>query len=362
MRMESEMTRQKIIRLLSTADPDEQQSLFKRAYAVKVEQLGKQVHLRGLIEFSNICSKNCLYCGIRGGNASLQRYSMSDEEVLEVVEFAKSKELTGVVLQSGERSDTDFIGRITALIRKIKKVTEPHFRITLSVGEQTADTYQRWYDAGAQRYLLRIETSDEMLYKSIHPNDGLHSFENRMHCLDAIQQAGFQTGTGVMIGLPGQTVEHLADDLLFIQHKGIDMVGMGPYLEHFQTPLCESQASRLSLLNRFEQSLRMIATLRLMMPTINIASTTALQSIIPTGREIGLKAGANVLMPNLTPLRYRRNYLLYENKPNLDLEAEETLENLLLRIVKLGEHVVRNDYGDSRYYLNRQATINTQEL
>lgn len=362
MRTETEMTRHRIIRLLSITDKEEQQTLFKRAYALKVEQLGKQVHLRGLIEFSNICSKNCLYCGIRSGNSTVPRYSMSDEEVLDVVEFAKSKDLTGVVLQSGERSDIDFIDRITSLIQKIKQVTDPNFRITLSVGEQTAETYQRWSDAGAQRYLLRMETSDEMLYKSIHPNDGLHSFANRLSCLDAIRRAGFQTGTGVMIGLPGQTIEQLADDLLFIQRKGIDMVGMGPYLEHRLTPLYHFQESRLNLLDRFELSLRMIAVLRLMMPTINIASTTALQSIIPTGRELGLKAGANVLMPNLTPARYRKNYLLYENKPCLDLEAEESLENLLLRITKMGEHVIRNDYGDSRYFLNRQATINTQEL
>lgn len=356
------MTTQKIVRLLSIADKEEQQTLFKRAYAVKVEQLGKRVHLRGLIEFSNICSKNCLYCGIRCGNPSVQRYSMSDEEVLATVEFAKSKDLTGVVLQSGERSDRDFIDRISTLIRKIKQVTDTHFRITLSVGEQTAETYQRWFDAGAQRYLLRIETSDEMLYKRIHPDDGLHSFEKRLNCLDAIQRAGFQTGTGVMIGLPGQTMEHLAEDLLFIQRKSIDMVGMGPFLEHRQTPLYSYKESRLSLLERFELSLRMIAVLRLMMPNINIASTTALQSIIPTGREFGLMAGANVMMPNLTPVQYRRNYSLYENKPCLDLEADETLENLLLRISKIGEHVVRHDYGDSRHYLNRQATINTQEL
>ena len=362
MRAESALTRQKIIRLLSQTDFDEQQSLFKRAYVLKVEQLGKKVNLRGLIEFSNQCGKNCLYCGIRAGNSKVVRYSMTDDEVLEVVEFAKSKGLTGVVLQSGERSDVDFVNRITMLISKIKKVTEKTFRITLSVGEQSYETYQRWFEAGAQRYLLRIETSDEMLYKRIHPNDGLHSFEKRLSCLDAIQKAGFQTGTGVMIGLPGQTVENLADDLLFIQRNGIDMVGMGPFLEHAQTPMYEFKEERMPLIERFELSLRMIAVLRLLMPTINIASTTALQSIIPTGREFGLKAGANVLMPNLTPIQYRKNYLLYQNKPSLDLEADETLDKLLTRIHQIGEHVVYDDYGDSRHFINRQTINNTLEL
>jgi biotin synthase len=354
MKMETELTRQKIIRLLSLTNFEEQQSLFKRAYAVKVDLFGRKVNLRGLIEFSNECRKNCLYCGIRSGNSNAHRYTMTDDEILKVVDFARSKGLTGIVLQSGECSDAAFVNHITELISKIKEATDEAFRITLSIGEQLAETYQKWFDAGAQRYLLRIESSDETLYRSIHPEDGMHSFATRLRCLDSIQQAGFQTGTGVMIGLPGQTVEHLADDLLFIQRKGIDMVGMGPYIEHIRTPMFKRKELRMPLLERFELSIRMIAVLRLLMPTINIASTTALQSIIPTGREFGLKAGANVLMPNLTPVQYRKSYLLYENKPFLNQEAEETLENLLSRIEKIGEHVVYQDYGDSNYYINRQ--------
>ena len=357
MRTETEMTRQTIIRLLSLVDHDKQQALFKRAYAVKVDILGKKVNLRGLIEFSNQCRKNCLYCGIRSGNSNVSRYSMSVEEILQVVAFAWSKGLTGVVLQSGERNDAEFVNRIIALIKKIKKATNEAFRISLSLGEQSAETYQRWFDVGAQRYLLRIETTNETLYNSIHPNDGLHSFETRLKCLESIQQAGYQIGTGVMIGLPGQTVENLADDLLFIQQRGIDMVGMGPYLEHAQTPMFERKESRMRLLERFELSLRMIAVLRLLMPTINIASTTALQSILSTGQELGLKAGANVLMPNITPINYRKSYLLYENKPCLELDAERTIENLLLRIRKMGEEVVYQDYGDSKYYVNRQIKL-----
>lgn len=357
MRTETEMTRHTIIRLLSLEDHEEQKALFIRAYTLKAELLGKKVNLRGLIEFSNQCRKNCLYCGIRSGNSKVPRYSMSDEEILKVVDFARSKGLTGVVLQSGERNDVAFVNQIVALIKKIKAATDEAFRITLSLGEQSAETYQRWFEAGAQRYLLRIETSNETLYNSIHPNDGLHSFETRLKCLDSIQQAGYQTGTGVMIGLPGQTVENLADDLLFIQHKGIDMVGMGPYLEHAQTPMFEWKESRSPLLERFKLSLRMIAVLRLLMPTINIASTTALQSIIPTGREFGIRAGANVLMPNITPINYRKSYLLYENKPCLEMDADDTIENLLKRMHHLGEEVVFHDYGDSRHFVNRQLKL-----
>lgn len=361
MRTESNLTKQTILHLLSTTESDAQQSLFKRAYALKVETLGKNVNLRGLIEFSNQCRKNCLYCGIRSGNVGAHRYTMTDEEILEVVAFARAKELTGVVLQSGERNDTEFVNRITELIRRIKNATDEAFRITLSVGEQSEETYRRWFDAGAQRYLLRIETTDEKLYRSIHPNDGQHSFQTRLRCLENIQKVGFQTGTGVMIGLPDQTIESLADDLLFIQQKGIDMVGMGPYLEHAQTPMFEFKESRIPIFERFELSLRMIAVLRLLMPTVNIASTTALQSIIPTGREFGLKAGANVLMPNLTPVDYRMHYVLYKNKPHVNVEASENLKNLLQRIRLMGEQVVYNEYGDSKHYINRQITTKTQE-
>lgn len=356
------MTRQKIIHLLSLTDNEEQQSLFKSAYAVKENLQGKKVHLRGLIEFSNVCRKDCLYCGIRCSNMEVDRYSMMDEEILQVVDFAWLKGLTGVVLQSGERNDVAFVNRITNLISKIRKHTDEAFRITLSLGEQLTETYQKWFEAGAQRYLLRIETSNEKLYKSIHPNDALHSFETRLNCLDSIQKVGFQTGTGVMIGLPGQTVQNLADDLLFIQTKGIDMVGMGPYLEHIQTPMYKNQEVRIPIMERFELSLRMIAVLRLLIPTINIASTTALQSIVTTGKEDGLLAGANVLMPNLTSVIYKKSYQLYENKPGLELDANKTLEVLMQNIQKIGEQVVYEDHGDSKYFLNRQINVFLKNL
>jgi len=353
MKAEMVFTRQKVIRLLSLTDFEEQQALFKRAYSAKVDLLGKKVHLRGLIEISNQCRKNCLYCGIRSGNATVLRYSMTDEEILKVVDFARSKGLTGVVLQAGERNDAAFIFRITALISKIKQITEPDFRITLSLGEQLAETYHRWFDAGVQRYLLRIETSDKTLYQKIHPNDDLHSFETRLNCLESIQQAGFQTGTGVMIGLPGQTMENLADDLFFIQQKGIDMVGMGPYIEHEDTPLYEFRNLLKTKQERFDLALKMVATLRLLMPDINIAAATALQAIDRAGREKALSIGANILMPNLTPTNYRKEYQLYEDKPCIDEDAELCKNCLEARIEISGCEIGYGEWGDSKHFLSR---------
>ncbi|WP_321438566.1 [FeFe] hydrogenase H-cluster radical SAM maturase HydE [uncultured Bacteroides sp.] len=351
---QQELSKQDIIRLLSITDKGDQELLIKKAYSIKESTIGKRVFLRGLIEFSNYCRKNCYYCGIRRENSKASRYSMTDEEILEVVDFAQRKQLTGIVLQSGELSSVDFIKRITALITKIKKATNPEFRITLSLGEQSLETYQRWFDAGAQRYLLRIETSSEDLYKKIHPVDDLHSFKVRLKCIENIQKAGYMTGTGVMIGLPFQTIENLTDDLLFIKERDIDMVGMGPYLEHADTPLYNHKDLLMPAMERFNLSIRMIAVLRIMMPDINIASTTALQSIVPLGREAGLKAGANVMMPNLTPLKYRSSYLLYDNKACINEDTDDCLNFLEKRIRMIGEEIAYNDYGDSIHFIKRK--------
>ena len=351
---QQELSKQDIIRLLSITDKADHDQLIRKAYSIKESTIGKRVFLRGLIEFSNYCRKNCYYCGIRSGNHKVARYSLSDEEILQVVDFAQRKQLTGIVLQSGELSSVDFIKRITALITKIKKATNPEFRITLSLGEQSLETYQRWFDAGAQRYLLRIETSREDLYKKIHPVDDLHSFKIRLKCIENIQKAGYMTGTGVMIGLPFQTIENLTDDLLFIKERDIDMVGMGPYLEHADTPLYNHKDLLMPAMERFNLSIRMIAVLRIMMPDINIASTTALQSIVPLGREAGLKAGANVMMPNLTPLKYRSSYLLYDNKACINEDTDDCLNFLEKRIRMIGEEIAYNDYGDSIHFIKRK--------
>jgi biotin synthase len=351
---QQDLSREDIIHLLSITERTEHEQLIKRAYAIKEQIVGRNVYLRGLIEFSNYCKKNCLYCGIRSGNTKVNRYNMTDEEILETVDFAVKNRFTGIVLQSGEQQSEEFTERITQLIKKIKQTTNPEFRFTLSLGEQSFETYKAWFDAGAQRYLLRIETSNEELYRKIHPDNKLHDFKTRLQCIENIQKAGFQTGTGVMIGLPFQTIENLADDLLFLKQMNIDMVGMGPYLEHVDTPLYESKNLLLPLNDRFNLSLRMIAVLRILMSNINIASTTALQSIVPLGREHGLKAGANVLMPNLTPGKYRGNYLLYNNKPCVEEEADDCIDCLSSRVQMIGEEIAYDDFGDSKHYKKRQ--------
>lgn len=324
----------------------EEEKLFQCAARVRNQHLGNNVYLRGLIEFSNICRKNCLYCGIRRENSPLVRYELTDQEVLAAARYAWQAKYGSIVIQSGERNDRSFVLRIEALIKKIKQLTNQQLGITLSLGEQCAETYQRWFDAGAHRYLLRIETSRESLYKKIHPNDSLHSFTTRLQCLEHLQKCGYKTGSGVMIGLPFQTTEDLADDLSFLKSIHIDMVGMGPYLEHESTPLYTCRHSLLSITERLRLSIHMVACLRLLMPHINIAATTALQAINPLGREKAIAAGANVIMPNITPFSKRRNYKLYPNKPCIEEGAEEALRLLSENIAACECRIAWNEWGD----------------
>ncbi len=346
-------TSEDIVTLLS-AEGTEKQLLFAKSAAVKEQHVQKKVYFRGLIEFSNICRKDCLYCGIRKSNTTVNRYNVSDKEILEAVDFALKSKFASVVLQSGELENTAFVDRVENLLQKISEQTEGKIRVTLSLGEQTEETYKRWFNAGAQRFLLRIETSNADLYKKLHPNDSLHSFEQRLNCIRTLKSIGYQTGTGVMIGLPFQTTEDLANDLLFFKERGIDMIGMGPYIEHEDTPLYEFRDQLLPLKERFELSLKMIAVLRIMMKNINIAATTALQAIDKMGREKALKIGANVIMPNITPGIYRNNYLLYQNKPCTDENADDCSQCLEARVQMSGDEVAWDEWGDSKHFLERR--------
>lgn len=239
------------------------------------------------------------------------------------------------------------------LLKKIKQLSNNELGITLSCGEQTRDTYQRWFESGAHRYLLRIESSSRDLYYKIHPNSTKHSFEKRIEALYSLKETGYQVGSGIMIGLPFQTFEDLADDLLFFKNLDIDMCGMGPYLEHEQTPLYHFRQFLKNKQERFDLSLNMIAVLRLLMPDINIAAATALQAVDPVGREKAITAGANVIMPNLTPCEFRKEYQLYENKPCLDENAELCKNCLEARIELAGSEIGYNDWGDSLHFANR---------
>ena len=333
---------------------EEKVLLFRKAADIKESFVGKKVYFRGLIEFSNVCDKDCFYCGIRKSNHLVKRYNLNDDEILKAAQFADENNFGSVVLQSGENGSPAFADRIKNLIKEIKQLSNNRLGITLSVGEQSEDVYRCWFEAGAHRYLLRIETSNPLLYQKIHPDNKLHNFEQRLNCLYTLQSIGYQVGTGVMIGLPFQTTADLANDLLFFQNFGIDMVGMGPYIEHSQTPLFKFRNQLLPLKGRFELSLKMIAILRILMKDINIAAATALQSIDPLGREKGIKVGANIIMPNITPGFYRNDYSLYENKPCVDEEPSQCVGCLDARIALADGEIGYGEWGDSIHFKRRK--------
>lgn len=342
-----------IVALLQTEGED-QKLLFAKAQEVQLKYVGKKVYYRGLVEFSNVCAKNCFYCGIRKDNINLDRYNLNDDEVLEAAKFAHVNKYASLVLQSGERSDAHFIDRVDKLLKKIKEVTHGELGITISLGEQSDETYRRWFQSGAHRYLLRIETTNEVLYRQIHPNNDEHDFENRLRSLHAIKNIGYQTGTGVMVGLPWQTFEDLARDLLFMKEMDIDMCGMGPYIEHHDTPLFGNRDLLWPIETRFSVTLNMIAVLRILMKDINIAAATALQAIDPMGREKALRVGANVIMPNITPTSHRKDYQLYENKPCINEGVEDCGDCLSLRIEMVGREVGLGEWGDSEHFFKRK--------
>lgn len=327
--------------------------LYDFAAQVKQRHVGNKVYYRGLIEYSNRCAKNCFYCGVRRDNKNVDRYTLEDREVIAAARLAHKKQFGSLVLQSGERSDNFFVEKVAFLLREIKKETNGEMHVTLSMGEQSRETYNLWRESGAHRYLLRIEASNPELYKKLHPNDDLHSFYKRIEALELLRDTGYQTGTGVMIGLPFQSFDDMANDLLFIKNADVDMVGMGPYIEHEATPLFQYRDQLLPEEKRFELSMKMVALLRILMPDINIAATTAMQTLHPQGREFALKIGANVIMPNLTPLKYREGYLLYENKPNMHEETDASLENLQHSIEQAGCVLALGEWGDSKRFRER---------
>lgn len=348
-----EWSRQDLVALLKT-EGAERKLLFDKAANVKDHYVGNKVYYRGLIEFSNLCAKNCFYCGIRTGNKNTGRYELTGEEVLEAARYAWENRFGSVVIQAGERSGKEYVRRVEQLLRQIKQMSNGELGITLSLGEQSEDTYRRWFEAGAHRYLLRIEVSNPALYHKYHPDNQLHDYQARLNALFLLRKVGYQVGSGVMIGLPFQTTEDLADDLLFFRAHDIDMVGMGPYIEHKDTPMYRYKEQLMPKMERFWLSLKMVAVLRILMKDINIAATTAMQAIDPNGREKSLQAGANIIMPNLTPVRYRDDYLLYEDKPCTDEDAEKCKRCLEVRIKMAGSEIGYGEWGDSKHFSKRK--------
>ncbi len=342
-----------ILELLRCGDEDAT-LLCRTAASVRNQYVGNVVYLRGLIEYSNICGKNCLYCGIRRDNSNIDRYFLTNDEVLKAAMDAYKMNFGSIAIQAGENTSQAFTDNIEYLVRTILKMTDGRLGITLSLGEQSKETYQRWYDAGAHRYLLRIETSSKDLYRKVHPNDDMHRYNRRQECLKALQKIGYQTGTGVMIGLPSQTLNDLADDIIFMRDFNIDMCGMGPFIEHTDTPLGKKGTDNLFLRERFNLTLRMIAILRLVMKDINIVASTAMQTIDPLGREMAIGSGANVIMPNLTPSRYRDGYRIYAGKPGYLEIDENNIGGLKLELLS-GTRIGLGTWGDTPHYAKRVA-------
>lgn len=325
-----------LVPLLESAGREER-LLLRTADRLRAETMGEAIHLRGIIEFSNYCRKNCGYCGLRRDNRKLERYRLTREEILEAAIKAGQIGYETIVLQSGE--DLYFSTEMMAdIICEIKSRTK--LAITLSLGERDKSTYSVWRKAGADRYLLRIETTDEALFNALHPDD---DFNERKRCLFVLKELGYQLGSGVMAGLPGQDGVSLAKDVIWMHELGVEMVGIGPFIAHPETPLKSEMDGTL------EQALRLVAVLRLVFPYAHIPATTAMGSLDPLGREKALQGGANVMMPNITPTKVRPLYELYPNKICLDENADRCFVCVASRIFSLNRtigagpgHVIRD--------------------
>ncbi len=317
-------------KLISERTDESAQYLMEKADQVRKAVYGNSVFVRGLIEISNICKNDCYYCGIRGGNANCERYRLTSEEILLCCKEGYALGFRTFVLQGGEdRFFTDEV--LCDLIRKIKNLF-PECAVTLSLGERSRQSYERLYEAGADRYLLRHETADEWLYKKLHPEK--MSLKNRMECLRNLKEIGFQTGCGFMVGAPYQTAEHIAKDLKFIEEFKPDMCGIGPFVPHKDTVFKSYEHGSAEL------TCYLLSIIRLIHPNILLPATTALGTIDPIGREKGIMAGANVVMPNLSPESVRKKYDLYDNKVSSGAESATQRKNLENRMEKIGFKVV----------------------
>ena len=323
--------------LLLCEDAETLGYLQEKAQQTTLDRFGNAVFIRGLIEISNRCRNNCLYCGIRKGNTMVSRYALSRETILRCCKEGYELGFRTFVLQGGEDASQtdDWIAETVASIRR----EFSDCAITLSLGEKSKEAYQRFFDAGANRYLLRHETFNEMHYRKVHPSE--MSRDNRLQCLQWLKDIGYQTGTGIMVGSPGQTINHLVEDLLFIERFRPEMIGIGPFIPHADTPFANEPAGSIEL------TLKLLSIFRLMHPTALIPATTALASLSPDGRERGILAGANVVMPNLSPSDVREKYTLYNHKAAFGSEAAEGLKLLEEQLNKIGYHIsyLRGDYN-----------------
>lgn len=320
----SEFSRNDIIEILK--DDSNNDWLFSLADKTREEYVGDEVHLRGLIEFSNICKRQCKYCGLRCEDKFIDRYRISKENIISYAEHAVNMGYKTIVLQSGEDEyyNTDLMCEIIAGIKKLGVA------LTLSIGEKTYEEYKAFKEAGADRYLIRIETTDKTLYNQMHPN---MDFDNRVRCLENLGRLGYEVGTGCLVGLPNQTIESLADDILFFKEINADMVGIGPFIPHPHTPLKDSASGSFTL------ALKVMALTRILLKDINIPATTAMETLNPNGRIIALQSGANVVMPNVTTTEYRAKYEIYPNKICINENPDKCKGCISAKIQSIGRTV-----------------------
>ena len=323
--------------LLTSLTKEDEEFLYETARKVREDIYGKDVYVRGLIEFTNYCRNDCTYCGIRASNKNALRYRLTKEEIMECAALGHELGFRTFVMQGGE--DMHFTDEYMCEIISGIKEAFPDSAVTLSVGERDRETYQRYFDAGADRFLLRHETVTPEHYSFLH--NGKMNIETRLRCLNDLKSIGFQVGCGMMIGSPGQTVDNLVSDLIFISEFRPHMVGMGPFIPHNETPFKNEPAGSL------EDTLHLLSIVRLMLPEVLLPATTALGTLVPTGRELGILAGANVVMPNLSPVSVRKKYMLYDGKISTGEEAAECLEALSKRIDSTGYKIamVRGDHS-----------------
>ena len=324
------LTRNELIFLLK--DNSCSDLLFAAADDIRHRYVGDEIHLRGLIEFSNICRNNCCYCGLRRDNHNLTRYRLSQDEIFALAQHAAvNMGLKTIVLQSGEDMYFDQ-DKMCEIITSIKSL---NVALTLSIGEKNLSEYQAYKAAGADRFLLRIETTDKDLYHRLDPG---MSWQARKQCLDDLRTSGLEVGSGIMVGLPDQTIESLADDILFFKQIDADMIGIGPFIPHPDTPLKNAAGGTLEL------SLKVMALTRLLLPDINIPATTAMETLAPSGQIKALQSGANVIMPNITLNQYRKFYELYPGKSSTNISSDDALTELKAKIASIGRSI-SSDYG-----------------
>lgn len=318
------LTREKIIEIFK--DDSQNEQLFSLADKIRKEYVGDEVHLRGLIEFSNICKRTCKYCGLRCENKQIERYRIKSEDIIKYSQKAVEMGYKTIVLQSGE----DEYYSQDVMCEIIKGIKQFDVALTLSIGERSFEDYKVFKDAGADRYLLRIETTDKNLYKQMHP---YMDFDNRVRCLKDLKTLGYEVGTGCLVGLPNQTIESLADDIIFFKEISADMLGIGPFIPHPNTPLKDAQVGDFTL------ALKVMALTRILLKDINIPATTAMETLNPNGRIIALQSGANVVMPNVTTKSYRKKYEIYPGKICINEEPSQCRHCIEGKIKSIGRFI-----------------------